>query len=94
MKKKNFIDASNNMTRDEAISFMKENPGAKVTHATFAEYEYLYADESGFIYDENDYLFEDWLAGSYRSGLRARVGSSWEAGWSPLDCTNDVGEVD
>ena len=70
------------MTRDEAIAFMKEHPGAKVTHTSFAEYEYLYADESGFIYDENDYLFEDWKTIGFHDGLRYRSGPGWEKGWS------------
>ena len=33
------------------------------------------------IYDENDYLFEDWYSdGSI--GMRMRTGGSWEDGWS------------
>lgn len=69
------------MTREAIIIFMQENPNVKITHTLFDSNEYIYLKEDGNVYDENDYLFEDWY--SKRSmGIRMRTGGSWEDGWS------------
>ena len=68
------------MRRTDAIKFALENPGKKITHRLFEDYEFLYADEKGFIYDENDYLFENW-EDNMHCGMRLRDGGYWETEW-------------
>lgn len=69
------------MTREEMIEFIKANPGVKITHELFDDYEYIYLGEDGNVYDENDYLFEDWHSPMH-NGIRLRIGGNWEYGWS------------
>lgn len=70
------------MTRTEMIEFIKENPNVKITHSLFAPDEYIYSLPNGVVYTEEGYLFEDWIVGSYHSGIRARQGDLWEDDWS------------
>ena len=73
-----------NMTRDEMISFNKENPNIHISHYLFDEDEYIYSDNDGLVYDENGYLFEDWSdtdQWSGISGIRLRQDNMWETGW-------------
>lgn len=69
-------------SREQAISRLKNNPNEKITHRLFGPDEYLYG-RNGKVYDENEYLFEDWTSeGSGKhDGMRMRVGGNWENGW-------------
>ncbi len=73
------------MTRSEMIAFIKENPYVHISHAGFADDEYIYADRTGFVWDENGYLFENWDSETNKwsgaNGIRLRQGGSWETGW-------------
>lgn len=69
------------MTRTEMIGFLRENPFVKVTHKLFMKDEYLYSKGDGCIYEEHDYLFEDWSS-ERSNGMRMRSGGAWETGWS------------
>ena len=70
------------MTRTEMIEFIKENPNVKITHDLFTPDEYIYSLPNGIVYTEEDYLFEDWMDGSYYCGIRMRKGDLWEDRWS------------
>jgi len=67
------------MSRDEMIQFMKDNPNVKITHELFSSEEYLIMKDDGNVYDENNYLFEDWETD--KNGIRMRKGGSWESNW-------------
>ena len=69
------------MTRNEMIEFIKNNPYVHITHVLFADDEYIYSDIDGLVWDEYDYLFENWT-GDRNDGIRCRVGGRWEDGWS------------
>ena len=72
----------NEMTIYQMIDFIKSNPRVKVTHESFTDSEYIYADKSGNVWDECGYLFEDWKTDA-SSGLRLRIGDSgFENGWT------------
>lgn len=75
------MENNNAMTRDEMIEFIRKNPNVKITHESFNKDEYLYY-LCGVIYDENGYVFEDFVPCSFRCGLRIRIGDCWETGWS------------
>lgn len=66
-------------SRDWAIEILRKCPGAKITHKSFDNNEYIYTESNGLVYDENHYLFEDWYGD--HNGMRLRVGDSWEKGW-------------
>lgn len=76
------------MTRSEMIEFLKENPNVKVAHPLFGKEECIYSSVNGKVYDENAYLFEDWIS-NWHNGLRMRVGDEWEDGWFLFDENND-----
>lgn len=79
------------MTRADIISYMRKNPGIKVTHALFTEYEYLYMKDDECVYDESDYLFENWNPlDQAHCGMRMRTGEQWENGWSVYNEKNDI----
>lgn len=67
-------------TRNEIIDYMKSHRGVKIKHDLFTDSEYLVMKKDGLIYDENDYLFEDWIS-KFHNGMRIRVGGSWENNW-------------
>lgn len=67
------------MTRESMIEFMKENPNIKITHRLFDSEEYIY-QKNGNIYDENNYLFEDWYSDTH-CGIRMRNDDAWKDGW-------------
>ena len=69
------------MTRTEMIGFARENPYVKITHYLFSKDEYIYSKGDGCIYEEHDYLFEDWSS-ERSNGMRMRSGGAWETGWS------------
>ena len=73
------------MTRNEMIIFIKENPHVHITHTLFDESEYIYTGDDGNVYDEDGFLFEDWMDGfgSWigNNGIRMRIGGQWEDGW-------------
>ena len=72
------------MTRNEMIEFIKENPFVNITHPLFAHDEYIFSMESGNVYDEAGYLFEDWYSPNDCTGwngIRMRTGGKWEDGW-------------
>lgn len=73
---------ANTMTRLQMIKFIHENPNVRITHFLFSENEFIYSVESGEVYDENGYLFEDWNWDCNRDGIRMRQGGYWEDGWS------------
>lgn len=68
------------MTRTEMIGFARENPFVKITHTLFGSDEYIYGN-GGNIYEEHNYLFEDWTS-ERSNGIRMRSGGAWETGWS------------
>lgn len=71
------------MKRDEMINFIKEHPNVKITHVLFDKDEYIYSKNGGNVYDENDYLFEDWSSygPSSHNGIRMRDKGIWEDVW-------------
>lgn len=69
------------MTRTEMIGFIRENPNVKITHTLFSKDEYIYSKEDGKVYEEHNYLFEDFVS-ERSNGLRMRSGGLWEHGWS------------
>lgn len=71
------------MTKFEMIKFMEKHPGVKISHVFFDQNEYLYQGDDGRVYDEMDYLFEDWDGD--HNGIRMRVGKKWDEGWYVLD---------
>ena len=76
----------NNMSWEEMVEFIKENPGAKVFHPLFSPREYLYSDGMN-VYTEEGYLFDDFTTSGYRA-LRDRRGGSWETNWSCIENPN------
>ena len=74
------MEGKTTMTRDEMLEFIRKNPNVKVKHESFGKDEYLYYC-CGIVYDENEYVFEDFKPG-FRCGLQMRTGGSWETGWS------------
>ena len=70
-------------SRDWAIDVLKNKPKQKITHRLFDSNEYIYG-KNGKVYDENGYLFEDWVSEGIgkHDGVRMRVGDSWEDGWN------------
>lgn len=90
MKKNDSNLEYNLMTRTEIISYMRKNPGVKVTHVSFDRTEYLYMKDDECIYDESDYLFENWdPLDRLHYGMRMRSGGLWEIGWSIYNENND-----
>lgn len=76
------------MTRDEMIRFILDYPNVKITHHLFSGDEYIYRKQNGqSIWDENNYLFEDWVSKGpgQHNGIRMRIGGNWEDGWSVAD---------
>lgn len=72
------------MTRDEMISFIKENPNIRISHYLFSPDEYIFALENENVYDDAGYLFEDWYSPNNitgYNGIRERIGGQWENGW-------------
>jgi hypothetical protein len=69
------------MTRTEMIGFIRENPYVKITHTLFSKDEYIYSKGDGRVYEEHDYLFEDFIS-ERSNGLRMRTGGLWDNGWS------------
>lgn len=73
------------MTRTEMIEFIKKNPNIPITHSLFADDEFIMSTESGNVYDESGYLFEDWYSPdgcNGWNGIRMRKGGAWENGWT------------
>ena len=71
------------MTRAEIISYMRRNPGVKVTHILFDKNEYLYMKDDECVYDEADNLFENWNPfDRMHYGMRMRSDGPWDTGWS------------
>ena len=68
------------MTREEMMDFIRKNPNKKISHVSFGNDEYILYKEDGKVYDENNYIFEDFTT-SRHNGLRFRVGGLWESGW-------------
>ena len=75
------MEGKTTMTRDEMLKFIRKNPNVKIKHESFDKDEYLYYC-CGIVYDENEYVFEDFVPCSFRNGLRIRIGDCWETGWS------------
>ena len=73
------------MTRNDMITFIKNNPYIHITHNLFAEDEYIYSDPNGIVHDESGYIFENWDSvtnmWSGYNGIRLRIGGMWENGW-------------
>ena len=73
------------MTRNEMISFIKENHNVHITHPLFANDEYIYSDSNGIIRDESGLVFENWDSAtndwSGINGIRMRTGGRWENDW-------------
>ena len=71
------------MTKNEAIDFMRDNEGVKITHYHFAPEEYIYM-KNGVIYTEENYIFEDFYSTSH-NGMRMRSGYCWQNGWKEYE---------
>lgn len=71
------------LSREAAIDVLENKPNQKITHKFFDSNEYIYSKD-GVVYDEQGYLFEDWVSDGTgkHDGIRARVGGAWEDGWS------------
>ena len=75
------------MTRSEMIAYIKQDPHVKISHIYFAQYEYIYSKNDGFIYDENGNLFETFDdTDLIHIGLRLRENGAWEDGWYVKGC--------
>lgn len=68
------------MTRDQMMDFIMKNPNKKISHRLFGHDEFIISKGDGRIYDENNYLFEDFRT-HRANGLRLRVGGLWDSGW-------------
>lgn len=68
------------ISRVEMMAALTSRPGTKIAHKLFTSDEYLYMGVDGKIYDENNYLFDDWEHPAI-CGLRMRQGGNWETGW-------------
>ncbi len=68
------------MTRDQMMDFIMKNPNKKISHKLFSNDEYILSKGDGRIYDENDYLFEDFTTPRH-NGLRSRYGGLWDYDW-------------
>lgn len=70
-------------SREWAIDGLENKLNQKITHRLFGSNEYIYG-KNGKVYDENNYLFEDWTSEGVgkHDGVRMRVDGPWEAGWS------------
>lgn len=70
-------------SRDWAITILNHHPNVKITHRLFSTDEYIYG-RNGKVYDENDYLFEDWISEGLgrHDGMRMRVDELWNDGWN------------
>ena len=73
-------DDTKNLTREEAIAILRTNPTAKVSHVLFSEDEFLIGNGGGTVFDENDYVFEDWTSSNH-NGIRMRNDSYFKTGW-------------
>ena len=84
------INMDKTITRDEMIGYIRSHPFEKITHHLFDPSEYIYSKEDGKVYDENDYLFEDWFSNLFtgHSGIRLRFGGQWDYGWRIISNTN------
>lgn len=74
-------------SREQAIYRLKNHPNEKITHRLFGPDEYIYSKD-GKVYDEDGYLFEDWISEGLgqHNGMRMRAGDSFEDGWSLYQC--------
>lgn len=74
------------MDRSTMIVFIQENPNVKIRHPLFSNDEYIYQKEDGKVYDENEYLFEDWYSEEkgQHNGIRMRTGVNWDDGWEVI----------
>ena len=70
------------MLRDKAVAILKSEENVKVTHWLFDDREFIYCRD-GKVYDENGYLFEDWISTgpNAHNGVRMRIGGNWDDGW-------------
>lgn len=68
------------ISRIEMMVILTSKPGAKISHKSFSDEEYIYLGNDGNVYDENGYLFDDWNSHT-QCGLRMRAGNCWETGW-------------
>ena len=72
------------MTRKACIGLIDILIKMRFKHILFDENEFIYCDLDGKIYDEDNYVFEDWTS-SFNDGLRIRKGDQWEDGWICID---------
>lgn len=73
------------MSRDDLLEELFTLDRIKFKHELFDEDEYLIKPfETSIIYDENDYLFENWYD-DYHDGIIRRSGGYWEDGWSIVE---------
>ena len=61
------------MTKEEAVSFIKENKGSRVSHRFFSKEEWIGYDETGLIC-ESGYLIESEF-------FAIRTNDCWNDGW-------------
>lgn len=73
-------DNTENLTREEAIAILRTNPYAKISHELFSKNEFLTGNGCGNVFDENGYLFEDWVS-SHANGMRMRTDYLFKNGW-------------
>ena len=75
------------ISRAEMLAALTSRPNVKISHRLFAPDEYLYLGVDGNVYDENDYLFDDFETPAI-CGLRMRTGDTWEHGWYIKETNN------
>ena len=73
-------EKTSGLTIQEALEIFRTKPGVKVSHRLFSDNEYLYADESGYVYDEKGNLVEDWVSEEHNE-LRKNDYGVWESDW-------------
>ena len=72
------------VSREAAIDVLKKINQIKKSRIDFSILMSISMAKMEKVYDERGYLFEDWVsegAGKH-DGIRARVGGTWEDGWS------------
>lgn len=84
-------EKTSGLTIQEALEIFRTKPGVKVSHRLFSDNEYLYADESGYVYDEKGNLVEDWVSKEHNK-LRKNDYGVWEDGWHVFDAKKTIND--
>ena len=72
-----------NATMINILVYAFEHPASPFTHERFDADEYLYyMSDTGYIYDENNNIFETWIEGQGYNGILTRgYDDRYDTGW-------------